>query len=203
MSPAFSTNTWRERILLSIFPSAIVISIYSLLCAAPIQKRNAGLELDLRRTQLTAVTPEAAEVSRKLLVREQDGLERIRKRVGQSKQQMRELSQGWRSPITQMETLERISELMRESNLSIVSQAKGDEAVVSQYNQKLFQLVDKHSPDNPVEFWKVEIKGDYFDVVDFLSAVAEKAQTIVPVGLTMKSDTNDSTRKQWTIVFAI
>ena len=43
----------------------------------------------------------------------------MRKRVSNSKEQIRELSQSWRSRKSRLETMEKITELMRDYNLSI------------------------------------------------------------------------------------
>jgi hypothetical protein len=127
----------------------------------------------------------------------------MRKRVSSSKQQIRELSQGWRSRKSRLETLEKITELMRDYNLSIVSQGGDESVVVSSYLQDLFKMMNDQAALEPVEFWPVEVKGAYFDVLEFLADVDTLAKSIIPVAITMGPEAPGSSQKTWTIVFVI
>ena len=193
----------RERFLLTLFPAAIVLAIYSVVFAVPLQRTKNGLEAEYVQINATSISNESADLAGELLADERKSLERLKKKVADSKQQIRELSQSWRSRASRLETLEKISELMRDHNLTIVSQSSEEIATLTVYLRNLFQIMDRQSGDDPVQFWQVKVQGTYFEVSDFLDSVELNAKQIVPIGITMVSDTAGGTRKNWTISFAI
>ncbi len=188
--------------LLMLFPAAIILAIYSVLVAVPLQNTKSELEAEFVRQQNAAVSRIDADNSLQVLTNERQSLERLKKRISTSKQQIRELSQSWRSRKSRLETIEKISELMRDYNLSIDSMGDEEGMIVSTYLRELFQIMDNQSNDDPVEFWQVKVTGAYFEVADFLAAVDTTAKKIVPIGITMEPD-ESSSRKKWTIVFVI
>lgn len=203
MFDAIKDDSQRERFLLMLFPAALILAIYSVLFAVPMRSQKALIEAELTRETLTAVTQEQADFSERKMLAERDSLERIRKRVSNSKQQIRELSIGWRSGKTRLETLEKITELMRDYNLSLVSQGGEDNVVVSTYLQELFQMMNEQGATDPVEFWPVQVKGAYFDVLEFLTDANTLAKSVIPIVINMNSETEGQSQKTWTIVFVI
>ncbi len=203
MNKPFLNHTSREKILITLFPAAIVLAVYSVIFAVPMQHNKADLYKQLVYQQGIAVPPIAAENSLLRLKSEKQDLESLEQQLTDAKTQIRELSQSWRAGTSRLGTLEMVSELMRDFNLSIVSQGDDDGTVVSQYVEDLFQLIDQQEPDDPIIFWQVEITGSYFSVVDFLTAVDQQVKHIVPIGLSMQSESSDSSQNSWTIVFAI
>lgn len=196
-------DTRREQFLLMLFPAALILAIYSVLFAIPLRGQKSKIEAEYVSQLQSATTNEAADIARRNLVQERDSLERMRKRVSNSKQQVRELSQSWRSRKSRLETLETITELMRDYNLSIVSQGGEESVVVSEYLQALFQMMNEQAVLDPVEFWPVRIKGGYSDVLELLSGVEQFAKSCIPVAITMSPESEGSSQKQWTIVFVI
>ena len=196
-------NSKREQFLLMLFPAALILAIYSVLFAVPLRQQKSVTESEYMQANQAGVSEAAAALSKQNMGNEKESLERLRNRVSKSKQQVRELSQGWRSRKSRLETLEKITELMRDYNLSIVSQGGNDSVVVSSYLQDLFQMMNEQAVQDPVEFWPVEIKGAYFDVLEFLSDVDTLAKSIIPVAVTMKPESEGSSQKTWTIVFVI
>ena len=196
-------NSKREQFLLMLFPAALILAIYSVLFAVPAHSKKAKIEAEYVPQSQSSVSVATAEISKENLSNAQESLERLRNRVSNSKQQIRELSQGWRSRKGRLETLEKITELMRDYNLSIVSQGGKDSVVVSSYLQDLFRMMDEQAAQEPVEFWPVEVKGAYADVLVFLTDVNTLAKSIIPVTITMKPESEGSTQKTWTIVFVI
>ncbi|MFT5301449.1 MAG: DNA repair exonuclease SbcCD ATPase subunit [Mariniblastus sp.] len=192
----------REQFLLMLFPAALILAIYSVLFAVPLRQEKSKIETEYLLAQKSSVSPEAAENSRVQLANERDSLERIRKRVANSKAQIRELSQGWRSSISRLETLEKITELMQDYNLSMVSQGGKESVVVSTTLQQLFDMMNEQTTQ-AVEYWPVEVKGAYFDVLEFLTSVDTLATSIIPISITMQPETEGSSQKTWTIVFVI
>ncbi len=198
----FKDDSKREQFLLMLFPAALILAIYSVLFAVPLRNQRAKIEAEYMITKQSSVSADVAEISRQNLTNEKESLERIRTRVSTSKEQIRELSQGWRSRKSRLETLEKITELMRDYNLSIVSQGGDESVVVSSYLQDLFQMMNEQAIQDPVEFWPVQVKGAYFDVLEFLTDVDTLAKSIIPVSITMQPETEGSMQKTWTIVFA-
>ena len=184
-----------------LFPAALILAIYSVLFALPLRQQRAKIEAEYMITKQASVSPESAEISKQNLTNEKESLERIRTRVSTSKEQIRELSQGWRSRNSRLETLEKITELMRDYNLSIVSQGGDESVVVSSYLQDLFEMMNEQAIQDPVEFWPVQVKGAYFDVLEFLTDVDTLAKSIIPVSINMQPESEGSMQKTWTIVF--
>ncbi|QEG23101.1 hypothetical protein [Mariniblastus fucicola] len=193
----------REQFLLMLFPAALILAIYSVLFAVPLRSQRTKIEANYQQQKLSAVSEETARFSEESLLSEKESLERTRKRVSQSKQRIRELSIGWRSGKSRIDTLEKITELMRDYNLSIVSQGGEDSVVVSTYLKDMFAKMNEQSVGDPVEFWPVEIKGAYFDVLEFLSDVNILAKSIIPVAITMQPESAGGSQRTWTIVFVI
>ena len=196
-------NSKREWILLMLFPTAIVLAVYSLMFALPLQQKNVDIENEFAHQTTVAVSKEAAQKSLEALNNEKAALVRLRKRSQSSKQMIRQLCRSWRSRQSRLETLEKITTFMGDFNLSIVSQGQAETFVVSAYQQELFKMMNEQLPLNPVEFWNVEVKGGYFEVADFLSAVDGLEKAFIPVAITMQSEPSTSSIKTWTIVFAI
>lgn len=195
-------NSRREQLLLMLFPAALVLAIYSVAFAVPMRQERARIESEYVSEQALAVTPAAAQMSAAHLASEKESLQRVQQRVESAKEKMREMCTGWRSRSSRLETLEKITELMRDYNLSIVSQGSDDSVEVSKYLTELFEKMNAQSVVDPVEFWPVEVKGAYFDMLDFLTDVNLLAN-IIPVSITMKPGVEGSAQQTWTIVFVI
>ncbi len=199
----FKDDSKREQFLLMLFPAALILAIYSVLFAVPLRQQRSVVESEYAIATQTGVSADVAESSRLNLSNEKQSLERIRNRVSTSKDQIRDLSQGWRIRKSSLETLEKITELMRDYNLSIVSQGGDESVVVSSYLQNLFEMMNEQAVQDPVEFWPVQVKGAYFDLLEFLTDVDTMAKSIIPVSITMQPESEGSMQKTWTIVFVI
>jgi hypothetical protein len=196
-------NSKRERFLLMLFPAALILAVYSVVFAIPLRQEKSKIEAEYSTAVQAAVSEEAARLSKQYLENEKESLERLRTRESDSKEQIRELSQSWRSRKSRLETFEKITELMRDYNLSIVSQGGTESMTVSSYMRDLFEMMNEQAVQEPVEFWPVEVKGAFFDVLKFLTDVNTVATSIIPVSITMKPDPENKTQKVWTIVFVI
>ena len=196
-------NSKRERFLLMLFPAALILAVYSVVFAIPLRQQKSKIEAEYTTARQAAVSEEAAQLSKQYLENEKQSLEWLRTRESNSKEQIRELSQSWRSRKSRLETFEKITELMRDYNLSIVSQGGTDSMTVSSYMRDLFEMMNEQAVQEPVEFWPVEVKGAFFDVLKFLTDVNTVSKSIIPVSITMKPDPENKTQKMWTIVFVI
>ena len=122
----------REQFLFTLFPAALILAVYAVMFALPMRNTQSAVQTEYATESAIAISTEMAAASKINLETEKQSLERINKRVASSKQQIRELSQGWRSRKSRLETLEKITELMQDYNLSIVSQGgESGEAVSS------------------------------------------------------------------------
>ncbi|MDA7906164.1 hypothetical protein N9B60_02300 [Mariniblastus sp.] len=196
-------NSKRERFLLMLFPAALILAVYSVVFAIPLRQEKSKIEAEYNTAMQTSVSEDAAQLSKRYLENEKESLERLRTRESNSKEQIRELSQSWRSRKSRLDTFEKITELMRDYNLSIVSQGGTESMTVSSYMRDLFEMMNEQAAQEPVEFWPVEVKGAFFDVLKFLTDVNTVAKSIIPVSITMKPDPENKTQKMWTIVFVI
>ena len=194
-------NSKREQFLLMLFPAALVLAIYSVVFAVPLRQEKSAIEAEYLREQAAAVSPDDAELAAISLGKEKDNLKKLQNRVSLSKQQIRELSTGWRSRGSKLKLLKEITTLMRDYNLSIVSQGGDDPVAVSTYLTELFETMNLQSGQDPIEFWPVKVRGAYFDMLDFLTDVNLLARSIIPVSITMEPG-EDNAPQTWTIVFA-
>lgn len=195
-------NSKREQFLLMLFPAALVLAIYSVVFAVPMQQRKANIEAEYLRETATAVSASEAAFSAQQLATEKEGLLKLQNRVKESRQKIRDLSTKWRSRSSRLETLEKITTLMRDYNLSIVSQGSDESVEVSEYLMSLFEKMNEQSVVDPVEFWPVEVKGAYFDMLEFLTDVNQLDKNSIAISITMKPEAEGSSQLTWTIVFA-
>ncbi len=196
-------NSKREQFLLMLFPAALILAVYSVVFAIPLRQEKSKIEAEYNTAMQASVSEDAAQLSKKYLENEKESLERLRTRESNSKEQIRELSQSWRSRKSRLDTFKKITELMRDYNLSIVSQGGTESMTVSSYMRDLFEMMNEQASQEPVEFWPVEVKGAFFDVLKFLTNVNTDAKSIIPVSITMKPDPENKSQKTWTIVFVI
>lgn len=194
-------NSKREQFLLMLFPAALVLAIYSVVFAVPLRQEKSAIEAEYLREQAAAVSPDDAELAAISLGKEKDNLKKLQNRVSLSKQQIRELSTDWRSRGSKLKLLKEITTLMRDYNLSIVSQGGDEPVAVSTYLTELFETMNLQSGQDPIEFWPVKVRGAYFDMLDFLTDVNLLARSIIPVSITMEPG-EDNAPQTWTIVFA-
>ena len=194
-------NSKREQFLLMLFPGALILAIYSVVFAVPLRQEKASLETVYLNEKNTAVSQQEADLSSRQLAAEKESLLKLQNRISNSKQKVRDLSTQWRSRASRLETLEKITELMRDYNLSIVSQGSDEPVTVSKYLTELFDKMNEQSTVDPVEFWPVEVKGAYFDMLEFLTDVSLLAKNSIPISITMQPEVEGSSQQTWTIVF--
>ena len=193
-------NSKRENFLLGIFPAAIVIAVYSILFVLPTQKDRVRLSADLEKAQSSAVPSSVAEVSRQAAQSERMRLVSLKQSSAQATQQVASLCADWKTANRRLDGLETITTLMRDFNLSILSQGRDDGATVSTYQQDLFRMFNSRNPLDPVELWNVKVNGSYTEVANFLIQIGKSGSDFIPVALTMEGPSREKT---WSIVFAI
>lgn len=194
----------RERLLLNVMPAAIVLAMYAFLFAMPAQKeyQNASRKLNLAKS--IAVDETIAEQAKKNLELAQSGLVRLNEQIKSDREQIAFLGRQWSNGDARLTTVQQVTELLQQFNLSIVRQEFEEEPPLSVYLKDLETVVAKHSGENEnLEYWQIELAGGYPDMMKFLLEVKSSGLRTFPVTLTMKaSDTTDGVHT-WTVVFVV
>jgi hypothetical protein len=86
--------------------------------------------------------------------------------------------------------------------LSINNQTFDSKPQLSEYMSELTEKVNAHCPDAPLEFWQIEVAGQYTDVIRFLREVRMSGMRTFPILLTMTASSSDGIHT-WAIVFVV
>ncbi len=194
----------RERVLLAILPATMVLVIYSFLIALPKQRGYQQTLTRLETTRQTAIKEVDALESAANLKAAREAANRLRERLADDRMTIKTQSQQWRNLEARLETVQELTEMMGQYNLSIITQDYQDEPAVSQYLIELFQEIDAESPAiPPVEYWQIEVQGGYNEVQAFLAAIDRERMKTFPI--TVNMDASDSTNglHKWTIIFVV
>ncbi len=194
----------REPILISLLPAAVILFVYSFMVALPKQQTLQDLRVVHDQVKMTAISPGVAEQARQNLELARSEVNRLRERIAQDRMQILQLGQSWRSPESQLVTIQKISEQLGSYGLSMMSQEFVDEPEISQYAREVIKVIDLESQSAPpIEFWKLEIEGSYSNVQEFLGGIDIETMHTFPVTLTMTASTSNDGQHKWSILFAI
>lgn len=194
----------REPILVSLLPAAVILFVYSFMVALPKQQELQDLGVVHDQVKMTAISPEVAEQARQNLELARTEVNRLREKIAQDRMQILHLGQSWRSPESQLVTIQKISEQLGSYGLSMMSQEFVDEPEVSKYVREVINVIDRESQSAPpIEFWRLEIEGSYSNVQEFLGRIDIETMHTFPVTLTMTASTNNDGQHKWSILFAI
>jgi len=194
----------REPILVSLLPAAVILFVYSFMVALPKQQALQDMAVVHEQVKMTAIGPEVAEQARQNLESARSEVNRLREKIAQDRMQILQLGQSWRSPESQLVTIQKISEQLGSYGLSMMSQEFVDEPEVSKYVREVISVIDRESQSAPpIEFWKLEIEGSYTNVQEFLGGIDIETMHTFPVTLTMTASTNNDGQHKWSILFAI
>ena len=198
------TTTGRERFLLMLFPAALVLAIYSVFFAYPLQNQYARALGEYRVAQAAAPRPADVLMAKRQLADTREALRRLKAKLKTGQQRLQELGADWRNLDNRLETIQQVTELLRQYDLSVVFQGYVEEPAIPEYFQDLTQMIDRHSNQPPLEFWQIEVKGSYPDMTRFLTQLCEDRQDIVSLILSMSPIEEASTAdKKWIIIFLI
>ena len=195
--------TSRERNLLVLLPAALILALYSFLVAVPHQRTMQTKLPKLNRFKKTAVTQAQADEAKLLLESEKSALKQMRLSLIADRNRIRQLSGQWRSDDSQLNAVQKLTELMELHQLSISSQDYETDPNLSTYFLELGKIIDAQYPDKPLEYWQVELEGAYTNVVNFLSAINVHQTNVIPVSLTMAASSSGNGHHRWKIVFMI
>lgn len=204
MLKAHDPTSKREQRLLILLPAAAVLVLYAFLVALPKQRQLTDLLNAQDRVASQAVDASIAEQSRENLVAAQKSLARLRNRLSTDRLGMKQTSQGWRNPDERLETFQQLTEMLDEYELSLLNQTYEPEPNISTYFRTLTDNINRESPSAPpIEFWKIEVEGNYSDMVAFLTALNVNQTNTIPLALEMKTSLETSSATRWTLIFAV
>ena len=200
---AISNSTRREKILLMAFPAALVLAIYSIFVAIP-QQREFRKALDHRDAVQKASIPQSvAEDTRQSLELTRMAFQELKERVADDREHLKTLSVAWRNNDTRLATVQEISDMLRQRNMTIVSQSEEVRPLLSEYTQGVLDVMDEQDPDEPLHYWQIELEGRYFDLQDFLSAIDLERMMIMPISISMEASTSNNGLHKWKIIFVV
>ncbi len=198
-----STTTRRERFLLTLFPAALVLAIYSVFFAYPLQRSYRDQNAAYRAAQLVAVSEVDAQAASDKLESTRQSLNRLKAKNQASLSSVQDLGHTWRNLQNRLDTYQQVTETLHANDLSVVYQGEATEPLVSAYCKSLTAIIDRQATQK-LSFWEVEVEGSYPDMTNFLSELAEKKMNLVPVAISMKSSSESHGMiKNWKIVFLI
>ncbi len=195
--------TSREKKLLVLLPAALVLALYSFLIAVPRQRTIQANLPKLNRYKKTAVTQSQADEAKLLLESEKSALKDMRLSLIADRNRIRQLSGQWRSDASQLNAVQKLTELMELHQLSISSQDYEPDPNLSTYFLELGKIIDAQFPEKPLEYWEVELEGAYTNVVNFLSAIDVHQTNVIPISLTMNASSAGNGHHRWKIIFMI
>ncbi|HMP78336.1 MAG TPA: hypothetical protein PKD54_02680 [Pirellulaceae bacterium] len=198
-----SVKKSREQPLLWLFPAALVLAGYAFGIALPAQREQSRQATRLESLQTRGIDQDLVEMT-------QTGLEMTRREVGLLKtrldsqqERLRTLSLGWRSQESRLETVREITKLAKEHNLSVLTQQFETKQQLSEYLQRVVQMMEQQTPDARLEYWQVQLGGRYRDMSHFLSALDTSRVKMIPVLVTMKASAANDGNHLWTVVFIV
>ncbi len=195
--------TKRERTLLTLLPVAIVLAVYAFLFALPVQKRIQNQLVQLKGLQNKAVDELTTENAKRTLELAQNALARLTDRMVADRAGIKRKGQDWRSTETRLETVQQITELLRQFDLSVISQHYETEPAISNYLRDLAGVIDSYASDTPLEYWQIDFEGGYMDVKQFLEEVQRLDTGTFAISLNMNASETNNGIHTWTILFIV
>ena len=194
----------RERFLLSLLPAAIVLAAYAMIFAIPAQNTWRAKSAELANTRLTAVDDASASISRSNVELAQSGLQRLNEQIRLDREQIAFMGEQWSSGDARLPTVQEVTELLQQFNLSIVKQNFEKEPKLSVYLKELETIVKKHSAEEEnLEYWQIELAGSYSDMMKFLQQIKDSGMRTFPVTISMKASEDGDGVHTWTVVFVV
>lgn len=197
-------KTTREKLLVNLLPAALVLALYAFLFAMPAQKEFRKTSDQLNAAKSVAIDQSVAELSRQNLDIARSGVTRLNEQIKQDKQQIAFFGKQWSNGQARLSTVQQVTELLQQFNLSIVSQQFEEEPQLSSYLKELQEVIGKHSDEDEVlEYWQIELAGGYGDMMKFLQQIKSSGMRTFPVTLTMEASEDRDGVHTWTVVFVV
>ena len=197
-------KTSREKLLLALLPAAIVLAAYAFLFALPAQQKHQKKLAELELARQASVSDSAAELSRSNLELAQSGMSRLNEQIRNDRDKIALMGKHWSSGDVRLPTVQQVTELLQQFNLSIVSQDFEKEPVLSEYLKDLETIVKRHSiGEENLAYWQIELAGSYGDMMKFLQEIKTSGMRTFPVTLSMKSSESGDGVHTWKVVFVV
>ena len=197
------TNS-RERVLLNILPAALVLAVYAFLLAMPIQKEHQITRTKFDAAKSLAVPESVADQSRQNLELAQAGLTKLNTQIKIDREQISFLGKQWSNGDARLTTVQQVTELLQQFNLSIVKQEFEESPSLSSYLKNLEEIVGKYSnEDETHDYWRIELAGGYPDMMKFLFEIKSSGLRTFPLTLTMTASEQNDGIHTWSVVFVV
>ncbi len=196
-------RTRREKLLLNLLPAALVLAVYAFLIAIPAQQSYQSNCSKLESVRKEAIDQTAAASSRSSLVSAEAGLARLNEQLRMDRDQVVSLTEFWNSGDARLPTVQKLTTLLQQFNLSIVNQDFKVEPALSGYLQGLESIVEDNSRHGNLEYWQIELAGGYHDMMKFLQEVKTSGLRTFPLVLTMQASESRDGVHTWTLVFVV
>ena len=181
--------------------AAAVLLPYALFVALPQNQRLVALRAEKQVATRTATTMDEAELSREQLLQVQAALQKLNRQLEDDRYKIRALGEMYRAPEARLETAQQVTETLQQFGLSINNQQFLEEPPLSDYMKSVFATINDVCQDEPVQFWEVELTGQYTDVRNFVKEIRSTGQRTFPISLEMQA--SDDGVHSWKIIFVI
>ena len=197
------TNSPRDRLILLLLPSCLVLMIYAWRANDKKQPALAQLRQGLEAEQARAVGP--------ALVRQQQArLSAVQAELADLEKQKQGLTQQWQETAalftqtrSRPERADRFNALLTRNRLTLIESGpaeSGRESRPSGGPEKLAKLIAERTGGQLPQVWRYRLQGRYVDVMNTLEELSRDEPLAVPIGLTMKEADPDSSAREWTLL---
>lgn len=193
----------REQPLLWLFPGALILAVYAFGVALPTQRHQSQQLDDLARLRAGGASAEQVQLLQANVAAAQRDVALLKSSLASARQTLRDLSWGWRSQESRLETVREITKLAKEHQLSVLTQQFETKQQLSEHLQQVVHLMELQTPEEPLEYWQVQLGGRYRDMSQFLSALDTTRVKMIPVLLTMRASLSNDGIHLWTVVFIV
>ncbi len=194
----------RERILLNVLPAALVLALYAFLFALPAQRQYQQVRNRLQAVQNVAVDQSVAKQSQENLQLAEAGMSRLQEQIKLDREQIAFLGRQWNRDDARLSTVQQVTELLQQFNLSIVRQDFEEQPLLPAYLKKLEDIVTRFtdSEETP-EYWQIELAGGYTDMMSFLHQIKASGLRTFALTLTMQASASNDGVHTWSVVFVV
>lgn len=190
----------REQVIQILLPAAAVLAIYAIFVNMP---QQSALKVEKQR----------AEAARKQAVTEQDLLTaKAKSQIAQIR--LRELTaklQAEQAAIdslihtlgandAQFTVLQRITELLGENDVVLISQTFDEQPHISDFQKQALSQIESKRDGRKLEYRRFTLEGRYASVVAFLDDFSRSNVAAIPITVQLKTDSAKRGMHRWELV---
>ena len=184
----------REKRLLVCLPAIIIIIGYTWVYGRKVTQSVATAREELAKTQQSTGPSTQSAIAMAANDDLSDELLEVEARLAALRKQS---GAGVSRPADRTRTLRTLTSIIAGNNMQLNSTSKSAQAPRSQGVQALTRQLAESNLRPAAEFWSIEAKGSYLEMLGVLKAFEEHEDFIVPVDIEMnESDAGDS-RQRW------